>query len=77
MRSTIDTAGRIVIPKRMRDAVGLAPGPVEINVDGAAIRIEPVMGTGFVEKDGFLVLADTQVPMTDDDVRELRMADQR
>ncbi|MGI8875041.1 MAG: AbrB/MazE/SpoVT family DNA-binding domain-containing protein, partial [Egibacteraceae bacterium] len=29
MRTTIDKAGRVVIPKGLRDALGLAPGPVE------------------------------------------------
>ena len=40
MRTTIDKAGRIVVPKSLRDQVGLTAGEVEISVEGAAIRID-------------------------------------
>ena len=47
MRTTIDKAGRLVIPRPLRDRVGLAGGgEVELELDGAAIRIEPVGGSG-------------------------------
>lgn len=42
MRTTIDAAGRLVVPKALRDLVGLRPGPVEVTSDGASLRIEPV-----------------------------------
>ena len=42
MRTTIDKAGRVVIPKPLREQVGLAEGEVELVVDGAGVRIEPV-----------------------------------
>lgn len=77
MKSSIDKAGRLVIPKQLRDEVGLAAGTsVELSVDGAGIRVESVSGTGFVEQDGFLVIPATGRRMTDDDVRDLRLADQ-
>ena len=34
MRSTIDKAGRLVIPKPLRDQLGLRPGEVELTADG-------------------------------------------
>ena len=47
MRTTIDKAGRLVIPRPLRDRIGLAGGgEVELELDGAAIRIEPVGGSG-------------------------------
>lgn len=44
MRATIDKAGRIVIPKKLRDEVGLRPGEVEISAYGAGLRLEPLAG---------------------------------
>jgi AbrB family looped-hinge helix DNA binding protein len=76
MRGTIDKAGRVVIPKPLRDAVGLAPGDVELIRDGAGIRIEPVAGTGTVEVAGRRVI-EGEIALTDDDVRSLRLGDQR
>ena len=78
MKASIDKAGRLVIPKQLRDEVGLAPGTsVEVSVDGVGIRVESVSGKGFEERDGFLVIPATGRPMTDDDVRERRLADQQ
>ena len=56
MRSTIDRAGRIVIPKPLRDAAGLRPGQeVEIHEREGRIEIEPVASAmRLVERDGFL-----------------------
>ena len=40
MRTTIDGAGRVVVPKRIRDAAGLIGGAeVEIEWDGEAVRL--------------------------------------
>ncbi|MDX1583425.1 MAG: AbrB/MazE/SpoVT family DNA-binding domain-containing protein, partial [Thermoanaerobaculia bacterium] len=41
MITTIDQAGRVVIPKDLREKAGLSPGTeIEIVHDGAAIRIQ-------------------------------------
>lgn len=77
MRTTIDKAGRIVIPRQMREEVGLTPGEVEVVVDGAGVRIEPVSSDGLVERDGRLVIPASGEPLTDDDVSALRDADRR
>ncbi|MDR1512178.1 MAG: AbrB/MazE/SpoVT family DNA-binding domain-containing protein [Propionibacteriaceae bacterium] len=36
MLTIIDSAGRLVVPKAMREQAGIAPGPVEVTVDRAA-----------------------------------------
>jgi AbrB family looped-hinge helix DNA binding protein len=78
MRTTIDKAGRVVIPRALRDQVGLAPGDVELTVDAAGIRIEPIAGDGLAEEQGRLVIPATgDHVLDDDDVRALRRADQR
>jgi AbrB family looped-hinge helix DNA binding protein len=78
MRTTMDKAGRIVIPAPIREQLGLTPGPVDVIVDGAALRIEVEARGRIVEEDGRLVIASQGGPgLTDDEVRELRLADQR
>lgn len=77
MRTTIDKAGRLVIPKELRDKVGLVPGDVEVELDGAGLHLAPVVTGVLVERDGRLVVAGAGAPLTDDDVRELRAADRR
>lgn len=43
MRTTIDKAGRLVIPASIRDRAGLTPGTLlEITVDEFGVRLEPV-----------------------------------
>jgi AbrB family looped-hinge helix DNA binding protein len=76
MKATIDQAGRLVIPRALRARVGLARGgDVEVELDGAAIRIEPVAGSGLREDEGLLVIPATGTPLDEDVVRELIDAD--
>jgi AbrB family looped-hinge helix DNA binding protein len=77
MRTTIDRAGRVVIPKRLRDELGLRAGPVEVTSDGASLRVEPVTPDEVVEEDGHLVIPRGGASIDDDLVRALRFADQR
>lgn len=77
MRTTIDNAGRLVVPKQLRDQIGLVAGEVDVRVDGAALRIEPLATDDLVERSGRLVVAGGGSAIGDDDVRELRAADQR
>lgn len=77
MRTTIDKAGRLVIPKILREQVGISAGEVEISLDGAAIRIESVAADELVEEDGLLLLPTGGPELDEDAVRELRLADQR
>lgn len=47
MTSTIDAAGRLVIPKALRERAGLAPGtPVDIRFHEGAIEITPAVSQG-------------------------------
>ena len=77
MRTSIDRAGRLVIPKALRDQAGITAGDVEISLDGAAIRIEGVTADELVEQDGLLLLPAGGPELDSDEVRELRLADQR
>jgi AbrB family looped-hinge helix DNA binding protein len=77
MRTTIDKAGRLVIPKALRDRLGLRPGEVEVSADGAALRVEPVVGEGVEEQGGWLVIPASGTVIADADVQALRDADQR
>jgi len=41
MRATLDAAGRIVVPKAVRDALGLKPGqPLEVRASDGKVEIE-------------------------------------
>jgi AbrB family looped-hinge helix DNA binding protein len=76
MRTTIDSAGRLVIPRSLRNRIGLAGGgEVELELDGAAVRIEPVSGHDLKEEHGLLVIPATGTPITGAAVRELIDAD--
>lgn len=78
MRVTIDKAGRLVIPKPLREQSGIGEGEVEISLDGAALRIESVATDHLVETDdGLLLLPPGGQGLDQDAVRELRFADQR
>ena len=77
MRSTIDKAGRLVIPKTLRDSIGLVAGDVEITIDGAGLHIEPVADDELRDEDGLLVIPAAGAPVSDELVRTLRDADQR
>jgi AbrB family looped-hinge helix DNA binding protein len=69
MEATIDSVGRIVVPKALRDALGLAPGAtVDISLYGSGLQLLPGGRTArLVEVDGALV-ADAETVVTDDDV---------
>jgi AbrB family looped-hinge helix DNA binding protein len=77
MRTTIDKAGRLVIPRALRDSVGLVPGDVEITVDGAGLHIAPVADDSLEDEEGLLVIPAPGATVSEDLVRMLRDADQR
>ncbi|MBA2552213.1 MAG: AbrB/MazE/SpoVT family DNA-binding domain-containing protein [Geodermatophilaceae bacterium] len=77
MRTTIDKAGRVVIPKELRAAIGLVTGDVDLSVDGSSIKITPVAGDELSVSDGLLVIPRSGTAVDDDVVRALRDADQR
>jgi len=68
VKTTIDSVGRIVVPKPLRDALGLTPGStVDISRYGAGLQLLPVgRAARLVEEAGVLVATgDTAI---DDDV---------
>ena len=65
MESTLDRFGRIVIPKKVRDDLGLVPG-TQINIERVnnTIILEPIHGEqNLINKNGVLVF--TGKPMGD------------
>jgi AbrB family looped-hinge helix DNA binding protein len=76
MRTTIDKAGRLVIPKSLREQAGISAGEVEVALDGSAIRIQSVATDDLVEEDGLLLLPAGGPELDADAVRALRLADQ-
>lgn len=78
MKTTIDKAGRVVIPRGLRAQVGLGDGgEVDVSVHGAAILIEPRNGEDLQREGPLVVIPAVGVPLDDDAVRELRLGDQR
>lgn len=76
MTTTIDAAGRIVIPKAVRDQAGLAPGvEIEVQFRDGRVELEPVCATR-LERRGSLLVAvapEGTPPLTNEQVnRTLR-----
>ena len=67
MEAVIDQAGRVVLPKPIRDALGLLPGTkVDITPYGAGAQLVPAGRTArLVEENGVLVAAG-ETPVDDD-----------
>ncbi len=57
MRTNMDSVGRLVIPKKVRQAAGLQPGmPLEVKCRDGRVEIEPVpIKLRFVRRGKFLV----------------------
>jgi AbrB family looped-hinge helix DNA binding protein len=74
MVTTIDSAGRIVVPKRLREELGFRPGQrLELSaVDGRLEVVHPTTPMHLEEREGRLVaVADRPMPMlTPELVRE-------
>ena len=74
MKATLDTAGRIVVPKPLRDALGLKPGQVlEIRAGDGRLEIEIVPTPMRLKKRGKGVVAipDAKLPsLTAEQVRD-------
>ncbi|MGH9744466.1 MAG: AbrB/MazE/SpoVT family DNA-binding domain-containing protein [Candidatus Acidiferrum sp.] len=70
---TLDKAGRIVLPKPLRDELRLSPGDaLEIESSGEEITLRPLRGAaGLHKKHGVWVLSSDQ-PLTHAEVEKLR-----
>lgn len=75
METTIDRAGRVVIPKQLRDRLRLSGGSVvDIQEHDGVIEIRlPPHQVSVDRSDGHprLVAGEQVPPLTDDDVREI------
>lgn len=76
MITTIDKAGRVVVPKKIRDAMGLKPGtPIDIVYEDGRVVIEYAMPEVQVDRSGSIPvlrrLGGSELPpLTDEIVRE-------
>lgn len=79
MEATIDSGGRVLLPKVLRDALGLSPGSkVDIAAYGAGLQITPGGRTARLERDSdgrLVAVSDTVV--TDDAMFSLLDAGRR
>jgi AbrB family looped-hinge helix DNA binding protein len=73
MQLSIDRAGRVVVPKRIRDELGFSPDrPLEADVvDGRLELFAPHEPAKLVEGPHGRSIAATSVPITDEDVRRV------
>lgn len=76
-RLTIDKAGRVVIPKSLREQLSLEPGDaLEMESTGEHITLRPVRGTGPLTREQGVWVFRTGSPMpasaTDDVLRQIR-----
>lgn len=72
MRTTIDAAGRIVVPKPLRDELGFTAG-TELELEAIDGRLEIAVPSRVVVEDGphgVRFTADEAAPLTAADVRE-------
>ncbi len=81
MRTTIDAGGRIVVPKQIRDAMGLTPGQaVDVVYSAGQIVIDVVPVAAHVEMRGrvpVIVPEGDLPPLTDEIVRDTIEATRR
>jgi AbrB family looped-hinge helix DNA binding protein len=64
MKTTIDAAGRVVVPKALREAIGLRAGSeVQMRLADGRIEMEPAPLEVRTEKRGGLVVAVPSAPV--------------
>jgi len=67
MEVTVDSVGRIVIPKPLRDSIGLVPGStVEISAYGAGLQITQGGRTARIVDEHGMPVATGQTVITDE-----------
>jgi AbrB family looped-hinge helix DNA binding protein len=78
METTVDSVGRIVVPKPLRDALGLKPGAVvDISRYGAGLQVVPAGRTARLVDEGGVLVASGETTIDDQDVFALIDAGRR
>jgi AbrB family looped-hinge helix DNA binding protein len=79
MKTTIDLAGRVVIPKALREGAGLKPGAeLEIRFSNGVIEIAPAAPRGRIVREGALLVWEPESgagTVSEDEIVELIEAD--
>jgi AbrB family looped-hinge helix DNA binding protein len=74
MKTIIDSAGRLVVPKALRQALGLKPGQVlEVRAGDGKLEVEITPSPMALKRrgKGLVAVPDTEVPaLTADEVRD-------
>lgn len=69
MEVTVDSVGRIVVPKPLRDALGLVAGStVDISRYGAGLQLVPTGRTARLVEEAGVLVATGDTTIDDDDV---------
>lgn len=64
MKTTIDAAGRVVIPRAARAAAHLEPGTeLEVRVENGVVQLEPAVKAARLVQRGRLVVAVSEEPL--------------
>jgi AbrB family looped-hinge helix DNA binding protein len=72
MNVTIDSVGRVVLPKALRERLGLVPGStVDISMYGDGLHLAPAGRTARIEERNGALVAVSDTAVTDDDIFEL------
>jgi AbrB family looped-hinge helix DNA binding protein len=72
MRAIVDQVGRIVVPKVLRDRLGLAAGSiVDISLYGDGLHVAPGGRTARLERRDGVLVAVSDTVITDEDVAGL------
>lgn len=78
MRTTIDSVGRLVVPKPLRDALGLVAGStVDISRYGSGLQLVPTGGTARLVDESGVLVATGEATIDDDMVFGLIDAERR
>jgi AbrB family looped-hinge helix DNA binding protein len=78
MKAAMDSVGRVVVPKPLRDALGLQPGSeVEISRYGAGLQLVPAGRTARVVLEGGVPVATGHTEIDDETVFGLLDAGRR
>ena len=67
MEVTLDAVGRLMVPKALRDALGLHPGStVDISQYGSGLQILPAGRTAQLVDEAGVLVAASSTPIDDD-----------